>query len=878
MNLRPFSQTCAAALFALFSLTTNALGQISDDFSDGDFTQNPAWQGDAAHFKINTAGRLQLNAPSGGTSTLAVPVSVPDSAVWECFFQLDFAPSNANRLRIYLMADGANLSQSNGYYIGIGEDGTADALRLFRQTGGTSTLLASGTAGAAATNPSGKLRVERSAAGAWTVSFAASTDGIFKPQLTATDATFQPGSGQFFGFFCQYTDTRKDKFQFDDVALREDLPDLTAPKIQKLTVADAQTIDLIFDERLEPATAEDTDNYLISNGIGRPTSAVFDQISGNAVRLKLAANLQPNVPYTLTIAGVADLAGNEIAGLTENFEYIVQAEPGEFDIQITEIMADPTPSAGLPEAEWLEILNRSATEKFDLSKLRLADDGGAAQPLPSAELAPNQRLVLCSPTSANLLTGLPGLLPMPNFPSLNNDADVLTLTTADGKLLDRVAYSAAWHDATKRDGGWSLEKINLMQPCLGSENWRSCAKQPGGTPGAANSVENLATTDTLQPLALSAFPLSDRSIRLVFNKFLQTAAANAGNFSLSPPRTVSAVDFQNSDRSQVILTLAEPLEMGIRYTVLLGTDVRDCGGTSAQIAQPLVVALPEKPDFQDVVVNEVLFNPAPNGARFVEFFNRSQRFFSLPDFFIGNFSGTGQVVKVGVERLFAPGEHLVFSENTGAVADQYWLEKPQDLLGNDLPSLADDAGNLTLIWAKNGQTVTVDSFDFSEALHNPLLPPAEREGVSLERIRPDGPTNSAANWTSAAPKPGKLSGSPTARNSQFQAPTPPDADEFIQLISSRLSPDGDGREDFLEIGYTLPKPGFAATMTVFDGEGVAVKRLVRQELLGTAGTLRWDGDTDDGAVARPGIYALFFEIYGPDGAVRRLKRAVAVVW
>ncbi|MFN4256825.1 MAG: hypothetical protein ACK4Q5_17630, partial [Saprospiraceae bacterium] len=116
MPPRPFSKTCAAALFGLFLLTTNALGQISDDFSDGDFTQNPAWQGDAAHFKINTAGRLQLNAPSGGTSTLAVPVSVPDSAVWGCFFQLDFAPSNANRLRIYLMADGANLSQSNGYY------------------------------------------------------------------------------------------------------------------------------------------------------------------------------------------------------------------------------------------------------------------------------------------------------------------------------------------------------------------------------------------------------------------------------------------------------------------------------------------------------------------------------------------------------------------------------------------------------------------------------------------------------------------------------------------------------------------------------------------------------------------------------------------
>ena len=36
--------------------------QVSDNFADGDLTNNPVWLGDAAHFTVNSESQLQLNA------------------------------------------------------------------------------------------------------------------------------------------------------------------------------------------------------------------------------------------------------------------------------------------------------------------------------------------------------------------------------------------------------------------------------------------------------------------------------------------------------------------------------------------------------------------------------------------------------------------------------------------------------------------------------------------------------------------------------------------------------------------------------------------------------------------------------------------------
>src|SRR5690606_23280206 len=67
----------------------------------------------------------------------------------------------------------------------------------------------------------------------------------------------------------------------------------------------------------------------------------------------------------------------------------VDVLPGE--IIITEILADPSPSQGLPDAEFLEIYNRSEKE-FNLNQLSISDAITTVK-LPGVTMAPESYLI-----------------------------------------------------------------------------------------------------------------------------------------------------------------------------------------------------------------------------------------------------------------------------------------------------------------------------------------------------------------------------------------------------------------------------------------------------------------------------------------------------
>lgn len=850
------------------------VAQITDNFADGNFTANPAWQGDAANFIVNAGGELQLNAPAAGNSRLAVQGNIPDSAVWLFDVRLEFAPSTTNLLRVYLLADQENLLTANGYYLEIGENGSADALRLFRQDGATRVLLATGLSGFVATEPVNiRLRVKRSTSGLWTVE-ARSGNGPFEAQGTATDATHLPGPGRFFGVYCLYTATRTDKFFFDNLSVLPDVPDTAPPVLLSASANSAGTEVLaLFDEDLDSLSALNPAHYTVG-GLGSPAAAEFAAGGRQQVRLLLQTALQTG-SYSLQVQQVADTTGNISGPQTVGFQFVKIEPAAEFDILIHEIMADPSPSVGLPEVEWIELYNRS-NKTINLNTL-LISDGGTPRTLPNHLLQPDSFVVLASLSGATALASIaPTILTVIGFPTLNNTGDTLLLTDQTGQVLDRVVYADSWHEsAAKRDGGWSLERINPALPCLERENWRSSQAPTGGTPGRTNSVfQNLP--DTEKPRLVSAFPLDANTLELIFSEGIdKTAAANPAAYRLDPPLALAAAIPAPGSRRVVTLILQEPLEPGTVYALTAAPVLQDCSGNSAQTTDTAFVGLPETPDPQDIVVNEVLFNPATFGSDFMELYNRSNKIFDLQHFSLANYYDGSSVQTIGQRRLMLPGDFLVFSANPADIQQRFTDAKPERLLAMSLPSLPDDAGNVTLVWSKNADRVVVDSFTYFDTYHNALLSSSQRAGVSLERIRTDGPTNDPANWTSAARRP-EGNGSPTLPNSQ-RAGTPSGSGNLIRLEPARLSPDGDGYEDYLDIRYTLPAAGYSATLTIFDSEGIPVRRLVRQQLIGAAGSLRWDGDMDDGSPARPGIYILFAEVYAPTGEVQQEKQVFALV-
>ncbi|MFN0176797.1 MAG: lamin tail domain-containing protein [Saprospiraceae bacterium] len=860
--------------FLLFSAQTLS-SQIIDDFSDGNFNQNPIWVGDTSNFKISNAGELQLNAIAAGQSAIFVAGNMPDSNLWDFDVRMDFAPSNQNLVRIYLQIDQINLAAANGYYLEMGETGSLDAIRFFRQNGATKLHLATGQSGLAGNSPNLHIRVKRTLSGDWTVE-AAPVGAALQLQFSLSETTWPGGLNSIFGFQCVYTISNVSKFYFDNVNIRPDLPDIQPPVLVSAQGDNITRVSAVFNEELDMVSAENPANYFINNGIGQPISAL---LSGDLRTVILTLQNQLSTGnYTLQTSGIKDVLENESFIQTADFQFIKVEVAEEFDILINEIMADPTPSRGLPEVEWVEIFNRS-NKVFDLANFRFSDGSSGALPLPVYALQPNAYVVLV--TNANLDT-LQGAALHNNVlgfgissAALNNDGDVLTLSDAAGKIIDRVSYGGGCNASSADYEGVSRERINPTLPCLGMENWQPCSAQIGATLGFQNASYS-TEPDLTPPILYFAYPESPSSILLTFSKGLDaTTVQNPTTYQFSPSRGVASAQQLPDDRSRVRLTLSQPLEAGIIYALTLGNDLEDCSGNLAENTDTTYVGLPEKPDYQDIILNEILFNPVSGGARYLEYYNRSQKIFDWSDFFLADTTST---VAINQKRLFLPGIYHVLSSDPSDIRNRHQNIYTGRVLCQSLPSLDDISDLITLYWAGGGQSITIDSFYYRRGMHNSLLSTSEQDGVALERIRIDEPTQTASNWTSASPLITGAAGTPTLPNSQSLPASNP-SDHLITIPIARLSPDGDAHEDFLDIFYKLPKEGYAASLTIFDSDGNLIKNLVRQNLVGTEGVIRWDGDTDtgEGIKARPGIHLLYFEIFSPDGDVRRVKKAVVVL-
>jgi hypothetical protein len=869
LNLRTF------LLCLLCCIAREMTAQINDDFSDGDLRNNPRWQGDLNNFLHTTDGQLQLNAPGTDTSTILVQGTIQDNSEWSLDIRLDFPPSNQNRLRVYVLADRADIWTANGYYVEIGETGSADAIRLFRQNGAVRTSIATGTTGLVAAAPVVfTLVMRRTAPGIWTLT--ALSGGQTLPQFEVTDTTYKGGCHQFFGIQCINTTTNKDKFLFDNLRITTTQPDLVPPGTVRATANTDTEVVVYFDKPVDSLSAILPAAYTIDKGVGVPQKATLLP-DKRSVLLSLAKPLA-NGNFRLETKGIRDCYGNVSGSQFVDFEYFKLETASEYDIIVNEIYPDVSPTKGLPEIEWVELYNRS-TKFIRLDDLYFSDASGAPKRLPAVVLAPDSFVVLCNPAQVTELRKVTSrALGVAGFPSLNDAGDVISLTDGTGQYIDRVPFLSGWHtDQSKDDGGWSLERIDPDKPCLGAINWQSCPVLPGGTPGAANAALK-RSPDNDRPYLFSVFPIDGSTLRLTFSEGLErNSATSTDAYFITPALATQQAAVTIEQPNVVVLTLAQSMTGSTIYRIAVGDKLLDCSGNAAR-RDTLAFGLPEVPVPGDIVINEILFNPPTGGARYVEVYNRSSKIFSWTNFFLANFYEDNDVENIGRERLLLPGDYAVFTSDRDEVIGRHVGIYPEKIIEMPLPTLDDKNGNVTLYWAKDGRKVVSDSVVYADSWHNALFNVSQRDGVALERISTEEPSNSPANWTSASANKTGVPGTPTLPNSQSRLTQNNSADHLLDLPVARLSPDGDGFEDFLDIYYQLPAPGFAATLTIFDSGGIPVRRIARQELAGTEGFLRWDGEMNTGARARPGIYVLFAEFFDGTGTVRQSKKAFSVVY
>lgn len=854
-------------LFILFAMPVLVYGQFTDNFSDGNFTSNPAWFGDADKFVIdNETLRLMDNA--AGQAYLATESSIMDDTEWTFWVRLAFTPSNNNHPRIYLVSDSKDLNGPlNGYYIRIGKDG-GDNKRLYfyRQDGEESTELMEGSMNlATTTNNQLRIRATRDAEGTW--EFHADPQGgmLFIPQGSVTDN--QHTSTAWFGICCRYTVSNANRFYFDDFIVGEHIVDTDPPRVEHVVVESANTLRVHFSKVVDAATAENPANYQVDRGVGQPLIASRDPMAPNIVSLLFPDGFSVNMQYALEIRGVADYSGLVMEPFSGSFVYFV---PSRFDVVFNELMADPTPEVGLPPYEYIELFN---TSEFPINMEGwVLQHGSTRRTLPFSPVPPDGYILLVTETAFPFMQEFGNVVAVPGLSqtALTNAGTDLLLFDPEDRLVSFVSYTDGWYrDPAKSNGGWSLEKIDPFNFCQGVQNWKASTDPRGGTPGAANAV--LASNpDTSRPSLLRIGYEGPSTILLYFSEPMdETGVGDPSAYQLDQGigQPVSASPML-PDFSRVILELPQSLQPGFIYHLAVSPDMADCAGNLID-RRSARVAVPELPSPFDVVINEVLFNPPDRGARYIEIYNRSQKVFDLKNHLITSkdtiegFLNTIHEISE-TSFLFFPEDYLVLSANPDAVKQTYLTTNPGGFVRTPgMPRMTNANG--ILVFAAKSLDI-IDMFVYEEDMHIPLL--TNVKGVALERVNYNLPTQDRSNWHSAAQSAGY--GTPGFRNSQY-APDIAAGRGSMEVYPEVFSPDGDGTDDLLHIAYAFDEPGFVANVRIFDSRGRLIRLLASVELLATSGVITWDGTTDDGLKAPIGIYMIHMEVFEAGGQVRSYR-------
>lgn len=544
----------------------------------------------------------------------------------------------------------------------------------------------------------------------------------------------------------------------------------------------------------------------------------------------------------------------------------------QFTVVIDELMADPTPLTGLPDAEWVELKNTSAFN-INLQGWRLGKPTGQSGPMPSYILKADSFVIVCTSSAVAALSPFGTVISVTSFPSLSNTGDLVYLRSPQGLVVHAVNYTDSWYkNELKKGGGWSLEMIDTRNPCSGSSNWTASVDVKGGTPGHKNSVDRV-NADQVSPKLIRAYAPDSVNVVLVFDEPLDSAnAANAGSYTISDGigAPVAAIPLSILF-DHVQLRLAIPLLRNKIYTVT-ATNVKDCSGNSLNIANNTArVGLYEHTDSFNIVINEILFNPKSNGTDYVEIYNRSNKILNLKNGYIANRGTNGAISSIielsAEDRLLFPQEFIVITEDVAAIKRDFISLNPDAFIElSSMPSYNDDKGSVIIL---NEQGNIIDEVDYNEKWHFKLI--SNNEGVTLERIDYEAPSNNPDNWHSAA---AINYGTPTYKNSQYRIDAGVKGE--VTISPEIFSPDNDGMDDFVTIDYSFPQPGYVANITIFDASGRPVRYLQRNALSGIKGFYRWDGLDEKSKKLPVGLYIVYTEIFNLEGKTKKFKNTIVL--
>lgn len=828
-------------LIALMGVQLVGWAQFSENF-----TNLNEWTGQTDKFEV-LEGKLHLNDPSSSGSAYLVRSSrVGINATWEVTIRLAFAPSASNHLELVLMSDQEDLSTHfEGYFLKIGENGSMDALEFYRKDQETSTRLGRGIEGRfGAELDSFRIKVSRLGAHHWRLESDVFDGKSYQPEGDLIDSTYL--TTKYTGLKCNYTSTRNDRFYFDDFSVSGDaFTDRLPPEIVRFGAISDSSILLLFNEALDTSNLSAANFSLAASNPGSITK------TPSQITLQFGRFVS-DATQTLQLRSIPDLAGN----LLDTTLVFSHHQNQQFEVLITEIMADPSPVVGLPDVEYLELYNNTSVP-LSLEDWTLSDNS-KTHVLPAITLQPNAYVLLTNREHLALFNETLHKIAVSDLFTLNNAGDSLTLSDQNGRIIHQLSYThQSYLDPLKEEGGYSLELTDLDQVCAG--NLLQASHSPtGGTPGLINSIQHSGTR------------MLPRVIDLNHTQNQATILLSSSDLEGMDKRENYQIEGQDIKSLRVKgpeVTIDFGLELNPGKLVNLTVqNIQNCLGE--RLDTTLGLLYPPTLQKGQLLITEILFDPLSGASDYIEIYNPSDLYISLAGLLLLNLdpitSEITQTKTLPSPVFLGPHQYYVLTPNPASVLNNYQVEHPSNIIQTSLIPLNNQQGNVAI--AALDSTI-IDEIYYQESYHSQLL--NNREGVSLERIDFKRPALDGSNWFSAPQSVGY--GTPTSANGN----QPNHSKGDFELERGNISPDGDGFEDDVFLLYQQQEPGTTLTLQLFTANGQLIKKIIENYTIENSGRFRIEGVNEMTAL-QAGIYVLHLEVSTPSGRIFNKRLALTV--
>ena len=853
--------------------------QVFDDFSDGDFKENPVWLGNDSLFIVSDSKQLQLDAESSGNAYLSTTYIKDIEIEWHFWIKENFSPSTNNYCDVFLISDDQNLSTANqAYILRFGESGSNDVIRLLYYDNGCIKTICSGSDTFIASSFSTFVKVTYDESDLWKIYIDKNGSGIYELESEGTGYDIKNFNDTiYFGFKCNYTNSNIKRFYFDDIYIGKKIIDSIPPQLISCDIVDDYHIELKFSEAIEDDSALNTENYIIEDLHIHPSNIYYGN-DYSTVILEFEEAIKEEIYFTLSIEKIEDYEGNVSEKIKHTFLYY---KVKKYDIVLNEIMADPSPPIELPEWEYIELYNVS-DYPINLNEWKLTIGNSEYLFDESIEIQAKEYLILCDENAIDefLVFGL-----CKDFSSFKVSNTGVNIALFDNKesLISSVDFDVSWHSSSyKEDGGWSLEQIDYDNPCAGKPNWSSSVCGDGGTPGECNSINN---NNIIRPDIDYIYPLSNNSIAIHFNQNMNMESLlNTENYFIKEmqtnPKEINTITYKND---YIELIFGQEFQESNLYTLSIN-NIRNCKDISNENEIETTFGTPVKAEHNDIIINEVLFNPITPGVDYLEIYNRSNKVIDLSKLLIGtikeSFPNPPDTIAKEIcshSRIILPNSYILLSSDNDIVIEQYLNTESQLPISRSqifiemvsFPSFSNDEGKIFIC---NKSREIIDEVYYSDKMHYDLL--VETKGVSLERISFDNPSLDKTNWHSASYNVNY--GTPGYINSVAVNDIKTTEYEEICIIPEIFSPDGDGFDDICAINYNLNNNGYSLNIKIFNSKGILIKNILENTLVSHSGYAIWDGCNDNNNAVNPGIYIVQVEIFDREGYLKRIKECVVV--